>query len=100
LDFTAVNASGCGAAMKEYGTLLDKDPLWRDRAQALAMKVRDATELLAAAGPCPGSPVALTVTYDAPCHLLHAQRIAAAPLAVLRAIPGLTIVPLVDADQC
>jgi glycolate oxidase iron-sulfur subunit len=100
LDAIAVNASGCGAAMKEYGMLLDGDPIWRDRAHAIASKVRDATELLADAGPRPGFPVALTITYAAPCHLLHAQRVTAAPLAVLRAIPGLTIVPLVDADQC
>jgi glycolate oxidase iron-sulfur subunit len=40
------------------------------------------------------------VTYDAPCHLLHAQRIAGPPLAVLRAIPDLTLIPLTDAEQC
>jgi glycolate oxidase iron-sulfur subunit len=100
LDAIAVNASGCGAAMKEYGTLLDGDPIWRERAHAVASKVKDATELLADAGPRSGFPVTLTVTYDAPCHLLHAQRVTGAPLAVLRAIPGLTIIPLVDAEQC
>ena len=42
----------------------------------------------------------LRVTYDAPCHLLHAQRIADPPLAVLRAIPDLTLIPLTDAEQC
>lgn len=100
LDAIAVNASGCGAAMKEYGSLLAGDPQWSDRACAIAARVRDATELLAEAGPRPGAPVTLTVTYDAPCHLVHAQRVLFAPLAVLRAIPGLTIVPLVDAEQC
>jgi glycolate oxidase iron-sulfur subunit len=40
------------------------------------------------------------VTYDAPCHLLHAQRISAQPLQVLRSIPGVELVPLTDADQC
>jgi glycolate oxidase iron-sulfur subunit len=40
------------------------------------------------------------VTYDAPCHLQHAQRITAPPLAVLAAIPGLPLVPLTDSDQC
>ena len=100
LDVIAVNASGCGAAMKEYGALLDGDPLWRERARTLASKVRDATELLAEAGPRPGFPLALSVTYDAPCHLLHAQRVTTGPFAVLRAIPDLTIVPLVDAEQC
>jgi glycolate oxidase iron-sulfur subunit len=32
--------------------------------------------------------------------LLHAQRISAPPLDVLRAVPELDIVPLVNTDQC
>ena len=42
----------------------------------------------------------MTIAYDAPCHLLHAQRVSAPPLAVLRAIPSLELTPLADADQC
>jgi glycolate oxidase iron-sulfur subunit len=96
----AINAAGCGAMVKEYGRLLADDPAWSARAAAVAAKARDVSELLAAAGPVPGAPIKKRVTYDAPCHLLHAQRVADAPLAVLRAIPGMELVPLVDADQC
>ena len=98
--FIAVNAAGCGAMMKEYGHLLAEDPEWAHRAAAVAAKVRDATELLADAGPRPGAPLPMAVTYDAPCHLLHAQRLIRPPLAVLGAIPDLEIIPLTDADQC
>ena len=96
----AINAAGCGAMVKEYGRLLADDPAWSARAAAVAAKARDVSELLAAAGPLPGAPIKKRVTYDAPCHLLHAQRVADAPLAVLRAIPGIELVPLADADQC
>jgi glycolate oxidase iron-sulfur subunit len=99
-DFIAVNAAGCGAMMKDYGHLLANDPAWAERAAAVSAKVRDATELLAAAGPARGAPLPVSVTYDAPCHLLHAQRLVSPPLAVLAAIPNLQIVPLTDADQC
>lgn len=99
-DFIAVNAAGCGAMLKEYGHLLGDDPAWADRARALSARVRDASELLAARGPRPGAPLPLTVTYDAPCHLLHAQRVITPPLAVLEAIPELELVPLTDSDQC
>jgi len=44
--------------------------------------------------------VELTVTYDAPCHLLHAQRVATPPLRVLAAVPGLTLVPLEGSEHC
>src|SRR4030081_3139750 len=89
-DYVAVNAAGCGAMMKDYGHLLADDPAWHQRAARVAGRVRDVSELLAEAGPRPGGALPLTVTYDAPCHLLHAQRVAAPPLAVLAAIPGLT----------
>jgi glycolate oxidase iron-sulfur subunit len=99
-QWIAINAAGCGATVKEYGRLLADDPAWSTRAAAVAAKARDVSELLAAAGPVSGAPVRKRVTYDAPCHLLHAQRVADAPLAVLRAIPGIEVVPLVDSDQC
>jgi glycolate oxidase iron-sulfur subunit len=99
-DFIAVNAAGCGAMMKEYGQILAGDPAWSTRAAAVSARVRDVSELLAQAGPRPGAPLPLTVTYDAPCHLLHAQRVASPPLAVLGAIPGLTLVPLEGSEHC
>ena len=98
--YVVTNSAGCGAMMKEYGHLLAEDPAWHARAEAIAARVRDASELLAAAGPKPGGPVEARVTYDAPCHLLHAQRIAREPLRILEAIPGLELVPLPDADRC
>jgi glycolate oxidase iron-sulfur subunit len=99
-EFIVVNAAGCGAMMKEYGHLLADDPDWATRAASLSARVRDVSELLAAAGPRTGGPLPMRVTYDAPCHLIHAQRIVAPPLAVLRAIPELDLIPLTDAEQC
>ena len=66
----------------------------------MGAKVRDVSELLAAAGPRPGAPLELDVAYDAPCHLQHAQRVHDAPLAVLRAIPGLELRLLPGSDRC
>src|SRR5688500_549581 len=94
-DFIAVDSAGCGALLKDYGHLLGTDA-----AAAFGAKVRDVTELLAAAGPLPGAPLGHDVAYDAPCHLQHAQRVHAAPLAVLGAIPGLRIRLLPGSDKC
>jgi glycolate oxidase iron-sulfur subunit len=99
-DYIAVNAAGCGAMMKDYGQILSADPAWHQRAAAMSAKVRDVSELLAEAGPRPGGAVAMTVTYDAPCHLLHAQRVASPPLRVLAAVPGLELVPLEGSEHC
>jgi glycolate oxidase iron-sulfur subunit len=100
-EFVVTNAAGCGATMKEYGYLLKDDPTWAERAAHISAKVRDVSELLAASGPkVPRAAVPAKATYDAPCHLIHAQRISAQPMQMLRAIPGLELVPLTDSDQC
>jgi glycolate oxidase iron-sulfur subunit len=99
-DAIAVNAAGCGAMMKEYGQLLAGDDAWHDRAEAFSARVRDVSELLAEAGPLPGGALPVTVTYDAPCHLLHAQRVSAPPLRVLAAVPGMNLVPLSGSEHC
>ena len=95
----AVTAAGCAAMLKSYGTLLAGDAL-AGEAAALANRVRDVTELLAATGPRRGAAVPLRVAYDPPCHLLHAQRIAEAPARVLAAIPGLDVVAHDEAELC
>jgi glycolate oxidase iron-sulfur subunit len=94
-----VNAAGCGAVMREYGELLAGDPL-EAAAHEVAAGVRDATELLALAGPRTGAPVRVDVAYDPPCHLLHAQGIADAPLKVLDAVPGLVRRDVDQAAEC
>jgi glycolate oxidase iron-sulfur subunit len=100
VDYICVNAAGCGAMMKDYAHLLADEPEWHDRAAKITSKVRDVSELLSAAGPLRGGPLPLRVAYDAPCHLMHAQRISAPPLDVLRAIPELELVPLNESDVC
>jgi len=99
VDFVAVNAAGCGAAMKEYGVLFEGDPM-EERARKFAATVRDVTELLATAGPRPGAPVSCSVAYDHPCHLMHAQGVTAEPLQVLAAVPGVEVRVVAKADEC
>lgn len=93
LDFVAINSAGCGAHLRDAGH--------RDEARTrLASRVRDVTELLAAAGPRPGAPLPLEVAYDAPCHLEHAQGVRDQPLQVLAAIPELRVRRLPGSDRC
>lgn len=99
-DYVVTNASGCGSLVKEYAHLFAGDDTWEPRARQLASRARDVSELLAARGPRRGGRVDAVVTWDAPCHLQHAQRVTEPPLAVLAAIPGLRVVPLVDGDHC
>ena len=86
--------------MKDYPHLLEEDAEYLIRAQGLASKVRDVSELLTGSGLKVGGRLPLKVTYDAPCHLLHAQRISAEPEEILASIPGLQLIPLEGHDEC
>lgn len=101
LDAIVVDAAGCGAHLKAYGHLLHDDPSWAERAAALGAKVRDVTEYLAS---LPGATalgtLAVRATYQEPCHLAHAQRITAAPRALLRRVAGLELVEMAESDLC
>jgi len=101
VDAFIVNAAGCGANLKEYGWLLRTEPEWAERGEHFSARVKDASEYLAEVGlrETPG-PLRLTAAYDDPCHLIHGQRISAQPRSLLAAIPGLTLVPLAEADWC
>lgn len=94
-DFIAVNSAGCGALLRDAAHL-DTGPA----AVEMASRVRDVSELLAAAGPAPGAPMPLEVAYDAPCHLEHAQGVRDAPLRLLEAIPELVVRRLPGSDRC
>lgn len=105
VDAIVVNSAGCGAAMKEYGRMLDDQSglsaMDKAAAHAFASKVKDVTEFLAEQG-LRGTPreSKAKVTYADACHLAHAQRVTAQPRDLLRAIPGLTLVELARPDRC
>jgi glycolate oxidase iron-sulfur subunit len=91
-DYVAVNAAGCGSALKDYGRLLAGDPAWADRARRFSAKVRDVTELLVELAPrVERAPVPLRVAYHDACHLAHAQKVVRAPRELLRGIPELEL---------
>ena len=86
VDAIIVNSAGCGAAL---------------RAGALGSRVRDVCEFLDEVGlVAEPPPRAGSVCYDDPCHLVHGQRVAAAPRRLLARVPGLTLVPHDDPTSC
>jgi glycolate oxidase iron-sulfur subunit len=101
-EFIALNSAGCGAMCRSYGHLLAHDKQWAARANAFSAKVRDASELLAAAGPAatPAVTHPTRVAWDAPCHLEHGQRVVDPPLQLLRATGTIALTPLAGSDQC
>jgi glycolate oxidase iron-sulfur subunit len=95
-----VNSAGCGSTMKEYAVLLQGDPAYASRAARFSALTRDVLEFVAAHDLGPLAPVTRSVTYQDSCHLVHAQKIAAAPRDIMRRIPGLELREMAAPDRC
>ncbi len=104
VDAIIINASGCGHTLKEYGQILQDDPDYAERAQALAATVKDVQEFLAQVGlTAPLSAIQsepLTVVYQDACHMIHGQKISLQPRQLLRKIPGVQLREPIDAVLC
>ena len=95
-DAVILNSAGCGAAMRECNHWLPNG-----EGNTLASLVRDVAEFLDEVGlRPPGKRVAARVCYDDPCHLLHGQRVGAAPRKLLSQIVGLEMLDHAEPDAC
>ncbi|HZL36786.1 MAG TPA: heterodisulfide reductase-related iron-sulfur binding cluster [Tepidisphaeraceae bacterium] len=100
-DWITTTVAGCGAMLREYDLLLRDDPKYAQRAARFAQRVRDVSEVLLDLGlPELTFRVDETVTYHDACHLAHAQKVSAAPRALLEKIRGLKLIPLPESDMC
>ena len=103
-DAIITNAGGCGSHLRHYGHLLADDSRYAESARVWDSKLRDIHEWLAEIGcrPPKASPFdhPQTVTYHESCHLTHGQKVSRQPRAVLRAIPGVSVVELPEATWC
>jgi glycolate oxidase iron-sulfur subunit len=73
-----VDSAGCGAAMKEYGELLDTP-----EAHAFSARVRDFSEWLTLQRPLDLRRTGTRVVIQDPCHLRHVQKAHGAVRSVL-----------------
>ncbi|MCU0951833.1 MAG: glycolate oxidase subunit GlcF [Burkholderiaceae bacterium] len=87
-----MNASGCGAMVKDYGHLLRDDPAYADKAARVSEATRDIAEVLpslageirARLGEAPHA--AQRVVFHPPCTLQHAQKIRGTVEALLTSL--------------
>lgn len=100
VDAIIINAAGCGSTLKEYHHLLHDEPAWIERALGFSKSVKDLTEFLTTDNDLKFRPTTEKVTYHDACHLAHAQRITAAPRSLAARVPGVTLIPLPEADVC
>jgi glycolate dehydrogenase iron-sulfur subunit len=97
-----INASGCGAMVKDYGHLLRDDPAYAQKARRIVELTADLAEFLpdalAAAG-INASPRAQRISFHAPCSLQHGLKIRGKVEALLGSL-GAVLVPVGDSHLC
>ncbi len=100
-DFLVSNSAGCGAFMKEYGHLMEKDGNYSVKAQRFSAKVKDFSEFsLLLEFENKMTEPSESVTYHDACHLVHSQKISTEPRQMLSRIPGLKLEPLNESTWC
>lgn len=104
-DAVISNAAGCGAGLMEYPDLLRGLPE-ETAARELAARVMDVSTFLVRlsedGGLEPFMPTSrpINVAYHDACHLAHAQGIKAEPRALLKLIPGISVLEVPEGDLC
>src|SRR5256712_3460706 len=91
--------ASCTLSLKDYPKWLQGEE--REKAEAVAAKVRHISEFLAGEGlkVRPTKPCPKTVTYHSSCHL-RAAGVSKPPRDLIKRIPGVTFVEMPDADRC
>ena len=103
LDAIITNAAGCGAQLKEIHHLFpeaDETEMesWKDmEARTIDLLELITPESLSQASWCSEE---ITVFYDAPCHLMHAQGVDANPRQLIENLPGVKLVTLPESSWC
>jgi glycolate oxidase iron-sulfur subunit len=102
-ESVVMNASGCGAMVREYGYLLRHDAVYASRAAHISSLTRDIVQVLREHLPLLQEKLRPTsrerVVFHPPCTLQHAQRLTGAVEAILTAL-GAEVASFADAHLC
>jgi glycolate oxidase iron-sulfur subunit len=102
VEAIVINASGCGAMVKEYGHLLRDDPAYADKARRIVELTCDVAEFLPEAITAAGitaPPRAQRISFHPPCTLQHGLKIRGTVEALLGSL-GAVLVPVRDSHLC
>ncbi|HQR81928.1 MAG TPA: glycolate oxidase subunit GlcF [Thiotrichales bacterium] len=93
-------ASGCGVMLKDYGHLLRADPIYAEKAQAIAQASKDISEFLLTQDLSKFTHFDnQTITFHSPCTLQHGQQLQGVVEQALRKL-GYRVNPVKDAHLC
>jgi glycolate oxidase iron-sulfur subunit len=104
VEGVVLTASGCGAMIREYAHLFERDAAYGPRAARVTLAARDLAEVLAAEAPAlekllAGAPRRGRVAFQSPCTLQHALGIRGTVERLLERA-GYELAPVPEAHLC
>lgn len=99
-----MNASGCGAMVREYAHHLKLDPIYADKAQVVSDKVLDIAEIIAPMSQqllseMDVSKLPRDMAFHPPCTLQHWQKLRPVTETLLSHL-GMTLKPFDESNMC
>lgn len=102
VEAIVMNASGCGAMVKEYAHLLRHEPAYAEKARRIVDLTKDLAELVPPHAALLASKLRQQperVVFHPPCTLQHGQKIRGAVEQLLSAM-GAEVLPLAESHLC
>jgi glycolate oxidase iron-sulfur subunit len=105
LDVIVADCAACSGFLKEYRHVFHDDPVWAQRADRFASRVRDITEWLDQIVPpelVVNGALPKSLTYHEPCHLANVQGVRRQPRALIMRLKnkGVDVRELNDPTRC
>ena len=98
-ELLLITSSGCSQFIKQYGTIMQDDPEYAERARLVADRCRDLTEMATEIQPHASNQNKQSIAFHSPCTLQHGQKIQGIIEEKLQQL-GHTLVEVQDSHIC
>jgi L-lactate dehydrogenase complex protein LldE len=101
-EYVVAPSGSCVSMLHEYEGLFADEPVWREKAKALASKTYEFSQFLVEVLKVEdvGAELHATATYHHSCHMNRLLGVKDAPLKLLNHVKGLQLVPLPSSHDC
>lgn len=101
-EYVVTPSGSCGAMFKEYPHIFKDDPVWGERAKALADKTYEFTQFIVDVLKVEnvGAKLKGRATYHTSCHMTRLLGVKETPITLLKHVEGLEFIPLPHREDC
>ncbi len=101
-EYVVTPSGSCGTMLKEYPHIFQGDPIWEEKAKALANKTYEFTQFIVDVLKIEdvGAKLEGKATYHTSCHMTRLLGVKDAPFKLLKNVDGLEVTELPGSHNC